>query len=137
MLSFIASALLFTKLPIAVFPFPEGGDIFLNITGKYDSIHILPLILLNGALVLLTFISLFLYGNRPLQYKLTMLAFLINVVFVIVLFFSTDHMQDRLKVEAQYKLGAILPLISMVLLILASKAIRKDERKVKAADRLR
>ncbi|NVN95208.1 MAG: DUF4293 domain-containing protein [Bacteroidetes bacterium] len=137
MLAFIASALLFTKLPIAIFPFPNGGDIPFIILGKYEVINILPLILLNGALALLCFISVCLYGNRPLQFRLTMIGFLINVIFIIAIFFTADNMQNQVKVEAQYKLGAILPLISMVLLILASKAIRKDEKLVKAADRLR
>lgn len=137
MLAFIASALLFSKLPIAVFPFPDGGDIPFTIVGKYEIISILPLLLLNGALVLFTFIAILLYGNRPLQLRLTMIGFLANVIFVIVMFFTADSMQNQLKVEAQYKLGVILPLISMVLLILASKAIRKDEKLIKAADRLR
>ncbi len=137
MLAFIASALLFTKLPIAVFPFPDGGDIIFNIVGKYEIISTLPLLLLNGALVLLTFIPTFLYRNRPLQYKLTMFGFLINVILIIVIFFTADSLQNQLNMEAKYKLGAILPLISLVLLILASKAIRKDEKLIKSADRLR
>jgi hypothetical protein len=137
MLAFLVSALLFTQLPIAVFPFPDGGDIVFNIVGKYEIISTLPLLLLNGALVLLSFISVFLYGKRPLQYKLCMFGFLINVILIIVMFFTADSMQSQLKVEAQYKFGAILPLISMVLLILASKGIRKDEKLIKSADRLR
>lgn len=137
MLTFLASALLFTQLPIAVFPFPEGGDIPFILTGKYELISTLPLLLLNGAIVLLSFISVLMYSKRPLQFKLTMFAFLINVILIIVIFYTADSMQSKIKVEAQYKFGAILPLISMVLLILASKAIRKDEKLVKGADRLR
>lgn len=137
MLAFIVSALLFTKLPIAVFPFPDGGDIVFNFTGKYEIISTLPLLLLNGALVVLTFISVLLYSKRPLQFKLTMFGFLLNVILIIAMFFTADSMQNQLKMEAQYKLGAILPLISMVLLILASKSIRKDEKLIKASDRLR
>jgi len=137
MLAFIASALLFTQLPIAVFPFPDGGDIAFNLIKKYEIISTLPLLLLNGALVLFAFVAVFLYTNRPLQFRLTMIGFLINVILIIVMFFTADSMQNQLKVEAQYKLGAIFPLISMVLLILASKAIRKDEKLIKSADRLR
>ncbi|MFZ4413231.1 MAG: DUF4293 domain-containing protein [Bacteroidales bacterium] len=154
MLAFIASALLFTKLPIAVFQFPDLGEIYFSIVSKYRNpsffqdelthISTLPLILINGALAILTLIAVFLYRNRPLQYRITMFAFLINVILIIVLFFTADSMQNKLNslqnqlvIQAQYKLGAILPLISLVLLIFASKAIRKDEKLVKAADRLR
>jgi ABC-type multidrug transport system fused ATPase/permease subunit len=147
MLAFIASALLFTKLPIAVFQLVNVGTIPFNIISKYQnpefsqdvftSITTIPLILVNGALVLLTFITVFLYKNRPLQYRLVMIGFLINIILIVAIFFTADSMQNQLKTEAQYKLGAILPLISLVLLILSSKAIRNDEKKVKAADRLR
>ncbi|MCX6231801.1 MAG: DUF4293 domain-containing protein [Bacteroidetes bacterium] len=147
MLAFIASALLFTQLPIAVFQLANVGTIPFNIISKYQnpelsqdvftSISTLPLIIVNGALLLLSFISVSLYKNRPLQYRLSMIAFLINIILIIVIFFTADSMQNQLKTEAQYKLGAILPVISLVLIILASKAIRKDEKKVKAADRLR
>ncbi len=147
MLAFIASALLFSQLPIAVFQLQNIGEIPFNIISKFQNpdlsqdlftnTNTLPLLLVNGALALLIFISVFLYRKRPLQFRLTMVGFLINVILIIVMFFTADSMQNQLKVEAQYKLGAILPLISMVLLILASKAIRKDEKMVKAADRLR
>lgn len=147
MLAFIASALLFTQLPIAVFHLVNVGTIPLNIISKYQnpelsqdvftSISTLPLMLADGALVLLSFIPVFLYKNRPLQYRLCLIGFLVNTILIIIIFFTADSMQSQLKTEAQYKLGAILPLISLVLLILASKAIRKDEKKVKAADRLR
>jgi hypothetical protein len=147
MLAFIALALLFTQLPIAVFQLQNVGEIPFNIISKfqnpdlsqdvYTNINTLPLILINGVLVLLIFISVFLYRNRPLQLRLTMIGFLVNVILIIIIFYTADSMQSQLNVEAQYKLGTILPLISMVLLILASKAIRKDEKLVKAADRLR
>jgi hypothetical protein len=147
MLAFIASALLFSKLPIAIFQLPNIGDIPFNIISKFQNpdlsqdlftnVNTLPLMLINGALVLLTFIPVLLYRNRPLQFRLTMFGFLASVILIIVMFFTADSMQNQLKVEAQYKLGAILPLISMVFLILASKAIRKDERLIKNSDRLR
>jgi hypothetical protein len=39
--------------------------------------------------------------------------------------------------QPSYQFGIFLPVISLLLLVLASRAIRKDEALVKSADRLR
>lgn len=148
MLAFIASVLLFTRLPIAIFQLPEAGvSVPLNLISSYQNpetsqdtftnINVIPLIILAAMVALLSIVPVFLYKNRPLQLRLTMFGFLTNVILIIVMFFTADEMQNLLKTQAKYKFGAILPIISLILIILASKAIRKDERLVKSADRLR
>jgi len=148
MLAFIASALLFTRLPIALFPLTEVGiTVPLNLISSYQNpessqdtftnINVIPLIILATMVALLTIVPVFLYKKRPLQLRITMFGFLANVILIIVMFFTADEMQTLLKTEAKYQFGAILPLISLVFIILASKAIRKDEKLVKSADRLR
>lgn len=146
-IAFIAISLLFTKSPVAVYSLTNVGNIPLNVISSlqnpdlsqdlYTNINTLPLIINIGLLLILIVASVFLYRNRPLQYKITMFSFLLNVVLIIVMFYTADDMQKQLHTEANYKFVAILPLISLVLLILASKAIRKDEKLVKGADRLR
>lgn len=148
MLAFIASVLLFTRLPIALFPLQEAGvTVPLNLISSYQNpetsqdtftnINVIPLIILAAVVALLSIISVFLYKNRPLQLRITMFGFLANVILIIIMFFTADEMQTLLKTQAKYQFGAILPLISLVFIILASKAIRKDEKLVKSADRLR
>jgi hypothetical protein len=39
--------------------------------------------------------------------------------------------------EVRYKLGAILPIVSVILVFLATRAIKKDEDLVRSADRIR
>ncbi len=146
-IAFIAIALLFSKLPIATFQLINVGNIPLNVIPSYQNpdlsqdlytnVSILPLQLIIGALILLIIISTIMYRNRPLQLRITMFAFLLNVVLIIVLFFTADNMQKDLNTTAKYQFGAILPLISLILLILASKGIKKDEKLVKSADRIR
>jgi len=138
--AFIASALLFFNIPVAVFQItsPVSVELPFNLMSKYESVSTIPIIILNALVVGLSFASILLYSKRVLQFRLTMFAFLAEVIFIIVMFIvSIDSMQKHLKVEPSYKMGAILPLISLVLLILASKAIRKDEKLVKGTDRLR
>lgn len=148
MLAFIASALLFTRLPIALFHVKEAGIIVpLNLISSYQNpetsqdtltnINVIPLIILAAMVALLTIIPVFLYKKRLIQLRITMFGFLANVILIIVLFFTADEMQNLLKTQAKYQFGAILPLISLIFIILASKAIKKDERLVKSADRLR
>jgi hypothetical protein len=146
-IAFIAISLLFSRLPIAEFTLINVGNIPLNVISSYQNpdlsqdvytnVNVLPLIITIGILLILIIASIILYGNRPLQLKITMFAFLLNVVLIIVMFFTADNMQKQLNTQANYKFGVILPLISLVLIILASKAIRKDERLVKGSDRLR
>jgi glucan phosphoethanolaminetransferase (alkaline phosphatase superfamily) len=146
-IAFIAISLLFSRLPIAEFTLINVGNIPLNVISSYQNpdlsqdvytnINVLPLMITIAVLLILIIASIILYGNRPLQLKITMFAFLLNVVLIIVMFFTSDNMQNQLNTQANYKFGAILPLISLVLIILASKAIRKDERLVKGSDRLR
>lgn len=146
-IALIAVSLLFTRLPVAVYSLINVGDIPLNVIASYQNpelsqtlytdINTLPLMINIGVLIALICASVVLYTNRPLQYKVTMFAFLINVVLIIVIFYFADSMQTKLNTHASYKFGAFLPLISLVMIILASKAIRKDEKLVRSSDRLR
>lgn len=97
----------------------------------------LPFILMVIAIGLLSIITLFLYKNRPIQIKLCKINILINILLIIMVFFYADNISKIIKVEADYKIGAYLPLVSLVFLILSNWAIRKDEKLVKSQDRLR
>jgi len=147
LIAFIAISLLFSKLPIASYELNNIGKIYFNVIPSYQSpelsqnlftnISTLPIIINIAILLLLIVFTILMYKNRPLQIKINMFAFLLNIVLIVVLFFTADSMQKQLNSEAAYKFGIALPLISLVFLILSAKAIKKDEKLVKAADRLR
>ena len=73
------------------------------------------------------------------------IAFIINVVYVFLVFFwAVDSyagtFQQAMGVETPqiaWQAGAYLPLASLVFFVLAQRGIKKDEAKVRAADRLR
>jgi len=138
-IAFLASAILFFNIPFAVFQItsPVNVDLPFNLMSKYQNVTTLPLIILNALVVGLSFAAILMYNKRILQLRITMFSFLANIIFIIVLFFTADSLQKHLNVETTYKYGSFIPLVILILLILASKAIKKDEKLVKDTDRLR
>ncbi len=139
LVAFLASAILFFSIPVAVFHYttPVIVDLPFYITSTFQNVTTIPLLILNVLVAGLSFAAILLYNKRVLQLRFTMFAFLANVIMIIVLFLTADALQKHLNIEAAYKYGSFLPLVTLVLLILASKAIRKDEKLVKGTDRLR
>ncbi|MDP4281522.1 MAG: DUF4293 domain-containing protein [Bacteroidota bacterium] len=143
-LSVVACGLLFF-FPMAVFVHPSGIYNFFIYGIKY---MLEPPMILNFWLVfpalamiiiatILTASSIFLYKNRKLQVLFVSIAFLLHVILIsVILLFYISHFEDIYGIHS-YKFGIFLPLISLGLLILANRAIRKDEALVKSADRLR
>lgn len=83
--------------------------------------------------------AIFLFKNRPLQNRLCTFNILANIVLIMVIFFFyITRIKAMTQTEPEYNfLGMMLPLISLALLVLATRSIRKDEALVKSADRLR
>ena len=104
-----------------------------------------PLAAGAAVVVLLSVVCIFLYKNRVRQVKWVGVTFLLNVVFVLaLLFWGVDSYADRLValvpgegMKITWFAGAYSPIISLIFLVLARSAIRRDEAKVRAADRLR
>jgi len=78
--------------------------------------------------------DIFLYKTRKKQLLIT-----IGLIFLslINIFLYWRACQPPHFVEGNYSLGALFPLAIPVLLILAAQGIRKDDKLVKSADRLR
>jgi hypothetical protein len=76
------------------------------------------------------------YKNRKLQFVLGRLAIILN--FILLGFFVYQSLMVSGEAEASEKgIGMLLPIVSIVFLALANKAIKKDEDLVKSVDRLR
>ena len=97
-----------------------------------DNIALLVLFALGGALAL---IAIFLFKNRKLQIKIgqsVILLLAIGVGVTAYLWFSDGTMD-----KATLGLGMFAPLSGFIFTFLAIRAIRKDEKLVRSADRLR
>ncbi|GAA4271263.1 DUF4293 domain-containing protein [Aquimarina gracilis] len=84
----------------------------------------------------LSFIAIFLFKNRQLQFVLGRINILLNFILLGVFVYWSLTVSGETKVSEK-GIGMIIPIISIVLLVMANKAIKKDENLVKSVDRLR
>lgn len=92
---------------------------------------------LGGATALLVFITIFMYKNRKLQMKLTVVAILLSLALNGAMYYLADSLSTQLSAQVRYAAAFIFPVISSILLILAYRGIRKDENLIKSLDRIR
>ena len=98
----------------------------------YDSPVLIGGVIAAGVLMLL---AIFLFRNRKLQGILCTVAIILTVAYG--LYGALLWSQDVAAEEASAEPGLALPLLAIVFAGLAARYIRKDERLVRSADRLR
>ena len=105
----------------------------------FSSLFTLPLVCLVIISLILSVTTIFLHKNRLLQIRICAFNVLALIVLLMVIFFFyATRIKTMTLIEPDYcYTGMILPLVALVCLILANRAIRKDEAVVKSADRLR
>ncbi len=85
---------------------------------------------------LLSLVSIFSFKNRKFQFVLWRLNIILN--FILLGFFVYQLLMPPRESHISEKgVGIFIPILSIVLLVLANKAIKKDEDLVKSVDRLR
>ncbi len=85
---------------------------------------------------ILSVIALFLFKKRQLQFVIGRVNMLINFYLLGVLIYVSLTVSGETSVSEK-GIGMFIPVIVIVLLALANKAIKKDEDLVKSVDRLR
>ncbi len=86
--------------------------------------------------IILALISIFSFKKRQLQFVLNRLNIITNFVLLGVFVYRMLTLSGE-TVVSEKGIGVLLPIISIVFLVLANKAIKRDEDLVKSADRLR
>ena len=94
-------------------------------------------VVLFGLSTALTLISLISFKKRQLQFVLGRLNIIINLVVLGLFVVRSLNLFGASPEVSEKCLGMFLPIISIVSLVLANKAIKKDEDLVKSVDRLR
>ena len=84
----------------------------------------------------LSLIAIFLFKNRQLQFVLGRINILLNFILLGVFVYWSLTVSGEAMVSEK-GIGMFIPVISIVLLVMANKAIKKDEDLVKSVDRLR
>jgi len=103
----------------------------------FSSWFTMPLLILQLVIVTLAAITIFKFKSRLLQIKLNRLNIFLNVILVSGIFMYSTLIEDTVGATPDYGIGNVLPLISIIALFLANYYIRKDERLIRSADRLR
>ena len=119
-----------------------GGLIFVfhlwttaNDVPVYAKDDILYLAMFFGSSAL-SLISIFNYKNRKFQFVLGRLNIILNFI-LLGLFLYLLLMTPGESEISEKGVGIFIPIFSIVFLVLANKAIKKDEDLVKSVDRLR
>ncbi len=86
--------------------------------------------------ILFIVIAILNFKKRQLQFVLNRVSILINFVLLGVFVYKSLTLSGETLVSEK-GIGVLLPIISIVFLVLANKAIKRDEDLVKSVDRLR
>lgn len=124
-ISFIASAVLPYVFPLWK---TNGKDYFF--------MHDMAIVSLFALSTALTFISIISFKKRQLQFVLGRLNMILNLILLGLLIYRWQNLSGG-ATASEKGIGMFLPIISIVMLVLANKAIKKDENLVKSVDRLR
>jgi drug/metabolite transporter (DMT)-like permease len=127
----------------------SGGFIFVfnlwdTLTGKIFAadlffqegiqLRMIPVLFLASAVT--SFVAIFLYNKRQLQFVIGRIVILINLFLLGLLIYLSLTLPGE-KLVSEKGIGMFLPILAILLIVLANKAIKKDEDLVKSVDRLR
>ena len=94
-------------------------------------------------IILLSLFCIFLFRNRKLQFRLTVLNIFLSIGAIILQYLKVSDTANSLQTgalhitEASYLPGGFFPILILIFLIMAARGIYKDEKLIKSLDRLR
>jgi len=92
---------------------------------------------LLGLSTTLTLVSIVSYKKRQNQFVMGRLNIILNLILLGLFVYRSLNVSGETPVVSEKGIGMFLPIVAIVLLVLANKAIKKDEDLVKSVDRLR
>ena len=113
------------------------NKISLSLSQEYSQLNTIPVIILLCTIAMLLLISIFLYKKRILQIRLCVFNIVLNVGLIGMIVFYSKIAANAVHAEIEFKIASVLPLITSILLILAIRAIGKDEALVRSINRIR
>jgi hypothetical protein len=94
-------------------------------------------VILLGLSTTLTVLSIVSYKKRQNQFVVGRLNMILNLILLGLFVYRSLNVSGETALVSEKGIGMFLPIIAIVLLVLANKAIKKDEDLVKSVDRLR
>lgn len=114
----------------------DGTSFFAMDSFSSKNVMLMSMSTLFFVSAVLTFIAVFQFKNRQLQFVLGRLSILINFMLLGILVYFTQNLSGEINVSEK-GIGLLIPIFSIVLVVLANRAIKRDEELVKSVDRLR
>ena len=114
----------------------QGVKFFALDSLSSDNLVLASVFVLFIASAVLTLITIFQFKKRQLQFVLGRLSILINFILVGILVYFAQNLSGEIKISEK-GIGLLIPILTILLVVLANKAIKKDEELVKSVDRLR
>lgn len=106
--------------------------------GKVGVTHIDPLMLMLVVLIsLLAFIDIFLFKNLQCQMTVCFVDIIIGLAVLVAIGIQAFVVGGREGVVVTWQWYLALPVLSLIFLMLAHKAMSNDKKKLRDADRLR
>ncbi len=128
--------LIITFLLIGVLPFifplwtlNDGKDYFFMQNQIYA--------ILLGLSTAITFYSIISFKKRQTQFVANRLNIVLNLILLGLFVYHSLNLSGEAVAVSEKGIGMFLPVLAVVFLALANKAIKKDEDLVKSVDRLR
>ena len=94
-------------------------------------------VILFGLSTTLTLLSIVSYKKRQNQFVIGRLNIVLNLILLGLFVYRSLNLSGETTLVSEKGIGMFLPILAIVLLVLANKAIKKDEDLVKSVDRLR
>ncbi|KFF18509.1 DUF4293 domain-containing protein [Flavobacterium hydatis] len=94
-------------------------------------------VILLGLSTMLSIISIISYKKRQNQFVMGRLNIILNLILLGLFVYHSLNVSGETPAVSEKGIGMFLPIVAIVLLVLANKAIKKDEDLVKSVDRLR
>jgi hypothetical protein len=92
---------------------------------------------LFGLSTTLTLISIMYFKKRQHQFVINRLTIILNLILLGLFVYRSLNLSGETVQVSEKGIGMFLPIVAIVFLALANRAIKKDEDLVKSADRLR
>jgi hypothetical protein len=90
-----------------------------------------------GLITTLSLLSILFYKKRQNQFVMNRLNMILNLILLGLFVYRSLKVSGETILVSEKGIGMFLPIVAIVLLVLANKAIKKDEDLVKSVDRLR
>lgn len=126
-LSFVVTGIL--SLVIALWTLEGGKEYFARENGIYP--------ILFGLSSAMAIYSIIIFKKRQTQFVINRLNIILNLILLGLFIYRSLNLSGETPAVSEKGIGMFLPIVAIVLLVLANKAIKKDEDLVKSVDRLR